>query len=159
MRFDNITGSEMLFQEMYRDYIRELKSIDPLERRWDVRWFRRDILEFEKLRKYFITDQNEGIVGFITIYLLKNGKEPVWIILSLYIVPDKRRKGYATRAVAHYLKKYRGNFYVSGSEKNIPARLFWSSCVKRFELEELHKKRNTVPDSSNETYIERSETR
>ncbi len=146
MRFDNITGSATLFQKLYRDYCDELKSFEPELPPFSVRDFRRSVLANMSLRKYFIMDENEGIVGFIILQqVVEIIPKPAWFIVDFYILPDKRRKGFGAEAFNHFLRTSRGDFFLYVLEKNAPAQEFWGSCIKRFELEEVYKPYIPVP--------------
>ena len=156
MRFENITGSAPLFKEMFRNYTAELRGFEPKVPPFDSGIFRRSIRRNPSLFKYFITDPNEGIVGFIVLQkVVQIIRTPAWFIVDFYILPEHRGKGVGTAAFEHFLKAYKGDFFLYILEKNEPAREFWGSCIKRNELIEISRPDVPVPENCILKFLER----
>ncbi len=160
MRFENITGSAPLFREMYRNYTEELRSFEPKVPPFEVKEYRRSIRRNPSLFKYFITDPKEGIVGFIILQkVVQIIRSPAWFIVDFYILPEKRRQGAGTAAFEHFLRAYKGDFFLYILEKNAPALEFWGSCFKRYDLIEVSRPDVPVPENAILRFFERSRKR
>ncbi len=156
MRFVEIHERAPLFREMYRNYTEELRSFEPKVPPFDTGEFRRSIRRNPSLFKYFISDPADGIVGFIILEkVVQMIRKPAWFIVDFYILPEHRRKGAGTAAFEHFLKAYRGDFFLYILEKNGPALEFWGSCIKLNELTEISRPDVPVPENCILRFIER----
>ncbi len=156
MRFESISESAPLFRELYRNYTEELRSYEPKVPPFNEIEYRREILRNPSLFKFFITDPKEGIVGFIILQkVVQIIRTPAWFIVDFYILPEKRRNGAGTAAFEHFLKAYKGDFFLYILEKNAPAQEFWGTCIKKNELFEVSRPDVPVPENTIIKFIER----
>ncbi len=160
MRFEPINGEAPLFREFYQRYTEELRSFEPKVPPFDVNEFRHSIRRNPSLFKYFIMGPDEGIVGFIILQkVVQMIRKPAWYIVDFYILPEKRRNGYGSAAFKHFLKAYKGDFFLYVLKKNAPALEFWGTSIKRFNLIEARRPDVPIPENCIVIFIERERGR
>ena len=133
-------GTKSIFLAMYRDYIQTLtKYSDYLvshpQTDDDIR---ENYLEHDLLQSYFICEKDQ-IIGFIVLQYVDEKYEvspPMWYIVEFYIAPEYRGGGYGMKAIEHFLHEFPGDFFYYILRQNAPAKQFWASITRHFNLRE-----------------------
>lgn len=140
IRFVGAKTSVLQFIEMYRGYVRDLTPYSNYlaTHAYPDSSIRENYLEDELVQSYFIYDDNQ-IIGFIVLQYVDEKYEvnpPMWYIVEFYIAPEYRGGGYGTRAVEHFLHEFPGDFFYYILRQNAPAKQFWASITRHFNLRE-----------------------
>lgn len=132
--------TKSIFLAMYRDYIQTLTQYSDYlasHPQTDDN-IRENYLEDDLLQSYFICEKDQ-IIGFIVLQYVDEKYEvnpPMWYIVEFYIAPEYRGGGYGTRAVEHFLHEFPGDFFYYILRQNAPAKQFWASITRHFNLRE-----------------------
>jgi predicted acetyltransferase len=153
IRFVGAKTSVLQFIEMYRGYVRDLTPYSNYlaTHAYPDSSIRENYLEDELVQSYFIYDDNQ-IIGFIVLQYVDEKYEvspPMWYIVEFYIAPEYRGRGYGTKAVEHFLHEFPGDFFYYILRQNAPAKQFWASITRHFNLRETFRS-DVSPDDISE---------
>ena len=132
--------TKSIFLAMYRDYIQTLTKYSGYlashpQTDDDIR---ENYLEDDLLQSYFIYEKDQ-IIGFIVLQYVDEKYEvnpPMWYIVEFYIAPEYRGGGYGMKAIEHFLHEFPGDFFYYILRQNAPAKQFWASITRHFNLRE-----------------------
>lgn len=143
-------------EQLYRDYITELKLYNPnlifLDNDQMFKNYR-EVSSFSDLEWIDIYDGIE-CVGFV---LLTNGSHCPenydWFVMECYIDPGHRRKHLMQQALDQIMQTHHGTFGLFNLCQNLVAGTFWTNYLskstkgKRFELKRIPIEKPSIPSS------------